>query len=348
MNKLVFLALVGSGSACKITDWFKKHFSHHGHHGHHPHHMHKTDIVDFIFHIKKERNCVGIEEHVAAHEHWRQFLQAGWRGLVKGFYQENQDVISEQCYGEWMEEPYQAIKSTYYDLKKDSYNVPMNQVTDAVTGGVEMWYKNREYCQMTKVRDDGWNWTLANPTKAHYWEGAEDRMWDSMLPLAGKGLDLYKLMWIDDRCFTVKEQAGEIYRFAEDVGEILSTAWGFDLTWAQSDNAMRTHVSKDEFLSQIHEWKNTHHESKHEKWEKAFPDVVEVVDEIKHEVHGFKHQIKHEVEGLKHLLMPQHHSSHHAPVEKKAAPTSHHMKLYNPFDFEHLFPKMPKHINHFF
>merc|ERR1712147_24465 len=348
MNKLVFLALVGSTQACAFTDikhWFEKHFHHPGKHHHHGHH-HKSDIINYIFHIKKTRNCVGIEEHVTPLEHWRQFLQAGWRGLVKGFYQENQDVITEECYGEWLQEPYQKIHDTYYALKKDSFDVPVDQVKDAVVAGVDAWYKNREVCQIPKVRDDGWNWTLANPEKALYWQGTEDRLWDAALPLAGKALDLYKLFWLDDRCYTVKEQAGEIYRLAEDVGEILSTAWGFDLMWAQSDNAQRVHVSKDEFLAEVHEWKNEHKESKHEKWAKAFPDLVEIHDEIKEFKHEIHNEIKHEVEGVKKMLFPTHHHSAHQAAPKQAQPAHH--KMFNPFDFNQLFPKLPTHINHFF
>jgi len=349
MNKLVFLALVGTTQACKWTEmkeWFAKHFHHHGHHGHHGHH-HKTDIIDYIFHIKKERTCVGIEESVGSAEHWRQFAQAGWRGLVKGFYQENQDVISEECYGEWLKQPYGQIKDTYHALKKDSFDVPVDQVKDAVVAGVDAWYKNREVCQITKVRDDGWNWTLANPEKAMYWEGTEDRLYDAILPLAGKGIDLYKLFWLDDRCYTVKEQAGEIYRLAEDVGEILSTAWGFDLTWAQSDNELRTHVSKDDFINQVHEWKNEHKESHHEKWQKAFPDLMEIHDEIKSEVHEFKHEIKHELSGVKNLLFPTHHAAKHNAPQQHAS-RSHKMDMFDPFGFKNLFPKIPQHINHFF
>lgn len=312
MNKLTFLALIGATNACAISDWFHKHFPHHGHHhGHHGHH-HKTDIIDYIFHIKKDRNCVGVEESVGSAEHWRQFAQAGWRGLVKGFYQENQDVVSEECYGEWLKQPYHNIKATLKDLHRDSYDVPAEQVIKATTEGVNAWYKNRDECHIEKVRDDGWNWVLANPAKALYWEGTEDRLYDAILPLAGKGLDLYKLFWLDDRCYTVKEQAGEIYRFAEDFGEILSTAWGFDLTWEQSNNAQRTHVSKDAFLADIKEWKGAHHESHHEKMMKAFPDLVEIHDEIKHELHGIKKEIKHEINGVKSLLFPSHHASHQA------------------------------------
>lgn len=75
----------------------------------------------------------------------------------------------------------------------------------------------------------------------------------------------------------------------------MSILMGFDLTWAQSDNAQRVHLAKHPFVDQIHAIKKAAHLTKREKWEKAFPESAELaeemIDEVKSEVKDFEHDL---------------------------------------------------------
>jgi len=157
--------------------------------------------------------------------------------LAKGFYQSNGDVLTDACWGDWMEKDIMTMYGTYKNLKNDSYGVPMKEVEDAAITDIEAWYKNRDACGLPKMRDDGWNWCMENPYKCAFWAGAEDRILDNIGPLIGTSIDLWRLMMADDSCYTAGEQVGEVYRLTEDIGQIVSRVWGFDLTWEQSDNA---------------------------------------------------------------------------------------------------------------
>ena len=82
--KLAFVA--GSASACS---WF-----HHHHHHHEP----------FYGLLKQADHCPKSDakklDNLEAH---REFFKAGYTGWTKGWYQANEDIVSDQCFGDWID-----------------------------------------------------------------------------------------------------------------------------------------------------------------------------------------------------------------------------------------------------
>jgi len=145
-----------------------------------------------------------------------------------------------------------TVWGTGKKIHRDSFDVSMKEAETAALTVVDTFYQTRDACKFEKVRDDGWNWCLANPQKCLYLKDAEDRIVENMLPLGGKVLDLFKMFMRDDiGCSTTTEQIRELSKTTEDIGEITSLILGFDLTWEQSENGDRVHLPKKVFKNKI-------------------------------------------------------------------------------------------------
>jgi len=84
--KFAAAVLIGAVSACPFSDAMEK---------------------PLFGMLEKGKRCPESDAKVLKHhEAFREIARAMYAGFTKGFYQENRDIISDQCFGDWSEETY--------------------------------------------------------------------------------------------------------------------------------------------------------------------------------------------------------------------------------------------------
>ena len=97
------------------------------------------------------------------------------------------------------------------------------------------------------------NWCLENEEICVFKKDMEGRILDNIIPLAGNFVSLYKLLVIDDTCYTDAEIVAEWGKIVENLGEIAAEIGGFDYKWNQK--VEKKHISKIDFKKAIREFK---------------------------------------------------------------------------------------------
>jgi hypothetical protein len=230
MSKFLVLAALGSVDACH-------------------HHEHKP-----LFGLLEQgKNCPKSDapklNHVQAD---RLFLKNAYSGFIKGWYSEDAHVVSDECFGAWVEPPIAKL----HDLKNklfhdDFWSVGVDEVKDVGSDLIDVFYKTTEVCHFERIGDDAKAWCIENPGECIFKENMEGRLFDNMFDILGKVFDLYKLSNTKDDCYSDLEQMAELNRFSNDIGEMSASIYGFDYKWDQS--VERKHIKKHAFYTQIKE-----------------------------------------------------------------------------------------------
>jgi hypothetical protein len=251
MNKLLLVAALGSVEACPLQDYYNQMRA-------------KCPETD-----APKLNEVQLN---------RLFLKNSYQGFVTGIYSENDKVVPDECFGAWMEAPIHKVKDLHHKMHEDFWSVNINDVKDVGSELIDVFYKNTEVCHFERVQDDAKTWCIENPGQCIFMENMEERIFDNMFEIMGKMWDISKLMNTDDTCYTDIEQMAELYRFANDMGEIVASLSGFDYKWDQS--VERKHIKKRAFHSQIKDLYMNYQYKNVDPLELMFPDVYEFLKGI--------------------------------------------------------------------
>jgi hypothetical protein len=249
--------------------------------------------------------------HFEAH---RELYKNVYGGFLKGFYQSNSEVVSDQCFGDWAEPAYTTAWGVKKAMHEDFWSVDLKTAKGAVDGVVDAVFKNAELCEFERVGDDAKHWCLENPEKCMFKSGLEYRMYDNAVELFASFFDLFKLMIVDDSCYTDMEAMAEIRRIMVDIGDISAQVYGFDYKWDKS--ITRTHIKKTTFFHEMKDLYKSIPHSHMDKLKMRWPDLVEPITEFHKEMHAFVQETKHEIaESFK----PHHYKvkSHTKTTEKK-------------------------------
>ena len=256
--KFAVAVLIGAVNACAFTDAMDK---------------------PLFGMLEKGKRCPETDaKKLTHHEAFREIARAVYGGFTKGFYQENRDIIKDECFGEWMDDTYETLHKLHKKARDDIWTISLDEVKNAGSDVVDALYKTADVCEFERVGDDAKNWCLENPGQCIYLEGLEDRLFENMFEIAGEVFDIMKLSMVDDLCYSDMEQMGEIYRFTADIGELAASLSGFDYKWDKTIE--RKHIKRSSFHKQIKdamdEFKGT------DPLELAFPTLVEFLKVIEH------------------------------------------------------------------
>lgn len=239
MNKLAILALFGVANAC------------HGKRG-------LINAVNSVLRPDRDTKCTfAPEEQLTDLQVIRMMAQTSVQSFTKGFYKTNEDVISDECFGEWVEPKVHEIFGVVRKAREDIWNVSIKDAETAALDIVDSHWKNREVCQFEKIGDDMKNWCLENEEVCVFKKDMEGRILENIIPLAGNFVNLYKLSFLDDTCYTDAEIVAELGKIVENLGEIAAEIGGFDYKWNQK--VERKHISKNVFKKTIKEFKKAAH-----------------------------------------------------------------------------------------
>lgn len=76
----------------------------------------------------------------------RLLLKNIYTGFLKGWYQENHDAVSDQCFGEWMEPKFLGIHELKQKLHEDFWSVSVHDVKQVGGDVIDAIYKNFDEC----------------------------------------------------------------------------------------------------------------------------------------------------------------------------------------------------------
>ena len=287
MNKLLLVAALGSVEACPLQDYYNSMKA-------------KCPETD-----APKLNEVQLN---------RLFMKNSYQGFVTGIYSENDKVVPDECFGAWIEAPIHKVKDLHHKMHEDFWSVNINDVKDVGSELIDVFYKNTEVCHFERIQDDAKHWCVENPGQCIFMENMEERIFDNMFEIMGKMWDISKLMNTDDDCYTDIEQMAELYRFANDMGEIVASLSGFDYKWDQS--VERKHIKKRAFHSQIKDLYMNYQYKNVDPLELMFPDVYEFLKGIEQQVEQFFHDL-HESHMKFAAKFQPHHNQHHHSLNKQ-------------------------------
>lgn len=234
----------------------------------------------------------------------RLFLKNSYQGFVTGLYSENDKVVTDECLGAWVETPVHKVKGLAHKMHEDFWSVDMNEVKNVGSELIDVFYKNAEVCHFEKVGDNAKHWCIENPGQCIFMENMEGRIFDNMFEIMGKLWDITKLMNTDDTCYTDIEQMAELYRFANDIGEIAASLSGFDYKWDQSIELK--HIKKRAFHSQMKDLYMNYQYKNVNPLELMFPDVYEFLKGLEAQFEEFIHEIEAAQKKFAHHFEPHH------------------------------------------
>lgn len=279
MNKYVALALLGSASAC---------------------------VWEQAPHCPENPDAIVLSDNQAL----RILFQNMYQGFMKGMYQANKDVVSEECFGSWMDGAFDNIGNLATKVQDDFWSVSISEVKDVGSEFIDNIYKNIEVCQFEKVGDDMKGWCLENPGACIFMEGLENRLFDNMFDIAAEGLDLFKLMMVDDTCYSDMEQMAEVYRFSADFGALTASFSGFDYKWDQA--IQRKHIKRTSFNNLLDDAMEPYLNK--DPFELMFPGLLTLLNQFMEQFNAFMLETQKQAAEFQKALMPKpvphHHSSY--------------------------------------
>lgn len=275
--------------------------------------------------------------HVQAN---RLFLKNVYGGFIKGWYSENDHVVSDECFGHWIEPTFTNLHDLHKKAHEDFWSVSIDEVKGAGSMLIDTFYKNAEVCHFERVQDDFKGWCVANPGECIFGENMEERLFDNVFDILGSLFDLYKLSNVDDTCYSDLEQMSEINRLFNDMGELAASVSGFDYKWDQSIE--RTHIKKKAFHAQIKDAIKNYQYKNIDPLELMFPDLAVLLKGIEQSIEEFFEQLAESQKKMVELMKPRK-INHHANKN-----TEHHQMLMDPFAMfkphpvHHKMPETPK------
>lgn len=93
----------------------------------------------------------------------------GAYGLLK-------NPISDDCFGDWIDDMWAPIHSLGHKMHEDPWTVEKKEVAAAGKAWLDIAYKNAEVCQFKKIGDDMTQWCLNNEAECFRWEGVFQRV----------------------------------------------------------------------------------------------------------------------------------------------------------------------------
>lgn len=283
MNQLTLLALVGVTSAHPhffkmINRHHKKH--HGGHHGHHKNHHgyhhrdHKEPTMytpyDFLP-IKGKVPDAPVQcdfeegDILTDSEFYRTLIGGTYKSFVKGWYNSEEDMISEDCLGEWMTPMIEFQKDFHHQIRHDPMATTIEDAHTAANNFVDLHWRNRDSCEIGMIKDDYYNWCLDNEEICLGKDSQYlTRMYENGYAVFGKLYDLFGIMFFEnDECYTDEQMIDEHNRVVEDLASLMSYIMGFNLSY--DPERVEQHYSWHDFK---HEVKGFFHE-KHQQMRDA-------------------------------------------------------------------------------
>jgi len=136
-----------------------------------------------------------------------------------------QDIVDDECFGEWMVSAWDPIDLVKEKMKDDFHSVSYDEWQNAGQSMLDMMWKNSDACHFEKIGDDIKHWCLGDESTCFKMAGVWERVIENIFPLMWNAWEFLSLLKTNDICYT-DDQLIEEY----------ATMWG-----AMSKNAVIVH-----------------------------------------------------------------------------------------------------------
>ena len=121
-------------------------------------------------------------------EFLRKVTQAGYRGYIRGTYLESEDIISDDCLGDWMPEQYNKLVNQAQMAMADPLAVSLEDYTNWAAEVATLLFKNKDTCALAQITDDWRQWCMEDQMRCFFGKGIEDRVINNAVALVKTGI----------------------------------------------------------------------------------------------------------------------------------------------------------------
>lgn len=154
--------------------------------------------------------------------------------------------------GDWMVPTMDKIFNTTMKFEEDPMSLSINEAYDVATSTVDIFFKNRDTCQFSKVYDDYKTWCVNNLDECvGSDEGFLERIYNHGPDLFAAFYDLAGVMFFSfNDCNTDAEYIQNHSKIVSDVASIGSAIIGFKADY----NVKNAHISEESFQESVQKY----------------------------------------------------------------------------------------------
>lgn len=185
----------------------------------------------------EEPKCTFDEaENMTTYEFIKKAHYTAINAFARGWYGDSRkNLISDQCFGSWMNEDYDDIHYVINEFKKGNFFLKRDDVIKAGDGIIDHLWKNGEECELYRMAYDYYDWCYNNMEVCYFKKGFVERIQDNTLTFFGTTIQLVNLWAKDNSCYNDTELLGELDEVVEIVGKFKRIFFGFEGKWQERD-----------------------------------------------------------------------------------------------------------------
>ena len=199
--------------------------------------------IDFDFHFPTLEDVFGSfegptcdlsdDDFLSHHEYARLQIQGMAKSFYKGWYHSKAEIVSDDCFGEWLYDYHKEFKAGWKKFKADPFSITKEDALAHSEKVVDIHFRLKDSCKVQRFYDDVNYWCQDHMDVC----AGNDFDWinnimSAGVPIAGEAFQLFKTAFYeDDWCYTDLESIAEVNKVTEEVASILSYIFGFDLKW---------------------------------------------------------------------------------------------------------------------
>uniref|UniRef100_A0A7S3CU31 Uncharacterized protein n=1 Tax=Strombidium rassoulzadegani TaxID=1082188 RepID=A0A7S3CU31_9SPIT len=185
-----------------------------------------------LFNPQEPEPCVLNEEDTYADDNvfMREFGRTAYKSVLRGMYKSEELPITDECFGEWMQEPMETVSSLMDLAFDDPFEISVKYAKDVSNKLIDAHAKMHKTCMFKTVYDEANDWCIDNIDMCL---GSDDKM-VSRLMTHGWGLipkvsELFNFVFFTSDCISDKDFIQEMGRIIEDFTSIFSLLFGVEL-----------------------------------------------------------------------------------------------------------------------
>ena len=231
-------------------------------------------FFDGLFNPQEEAPCViNDEDNFKTDEEFMiNYGRVTYRALLKGLYKSEELPISDDCFGEWMQEPMETVTNLMTMVAEDPFQITTDIAKETANKLIDAHAKMHKTCHFKQVYDEINGWCVENIDMCL---GNDDQMFSRLMThgwgLIPKFRDLFSFIFFSSDCVSDKELIQQIGSITEDFTSIFSLLFGIELI---HDPSVNVHHYKQSELDQIYDdfyAKQAQVDQENQKNEQVFP-----------------------------------------------------------------------------
>jgi hypothetical protein len=176
---------------------------------------------------------------------YRLLAQSGVREFARGFYLEQEGIISEECFGDWMVETYNDLTSRMHEIVSDPMAVSAAEYGAWAADATELILGNKDKCSIGPLVDDYVSWCLEDEMRCFFGTDIEGRLVDHAVFVVTTAKDYIDIITGQADMCTDQQLIDEFGLISSEIGSVLAYTLGFNHKWGAVQGI--EHISPSEY-----------------------------------------------------------------------------------------------------